>query len=86
MGARMDQQITELAAMNNEIRSLRSQLQQLKPKTKEKVKVNLNERFARVPDVIKSDERRKKACDPVQRAIELQEYNFKSLCHEWQLN
>lgn len=86
MGERLDQQGTQLTAINYENSILQSRIQAIKPKAKATVKVKLNERFANFQDIIKKDAQREKVCDPFQRSYEIQQHSFEELCHEWQLD
>ena len=91
-----DTQAFNLALQKSRIETLETRVEQLQPKKKGQVKVNLNEKFVNIEQIMKTKERiAKEAEAEKERSKEweknhspvkdMQKHLFEEMCFEWQL-
>ena len=76
---------TELAAAQVKIQELEHVICRLKPRKRQKVAKDPNDRFVNIEGLMKSRARLQEALDPVRMSEMIAEHEFEHLCFEWQL-
>ena len=81
VGRGLDQQNVKIAAAEAQIDNLEVQVDHLRPRKRQKVNEDPNQRFTRIEHVMETRAKLK----PTTAAAIMENYKFEDLCFEWQL-
>ena len=86
VGRGLDQQNTKLAEADAKIKELEHLVRCYRPRKRQKVNQDLNNRFIQIKDVIATRTRYKELLEPSRAAEVISAYQFEDLCHEFEFN